>query len=282
MLTSLFFLHQPAYIFREPPALVCAQHLTEQLLQSRAVAAARRILHGLCVQHVADFHSVGGLGQPLYALGLALPLKLPAYILEIPHVLTPPEVFLSIIFSKIPFDNKKPRRIVPGAAQGDVTRMKVEIKAAVFSDTHGSNALMLEAVRRCRPDVLIHLGDYERDADVLRMEFPEIPLYSVRGNCDIGGTAPDRDVVPLGPVKAFITHGHLYGVKYGRLDSLVYAAMEQGAKIAMFGHTHEADYEEMGGVKLINPGTAGVGRERTWALVEIYENGGIACEIKEL
>ena len=83
-------------------------------------------------------------------------------------------------------------------------------------------------------------------------------------------------------MKAFITHGHLYNVKYGMLDSLVYAAQEQGAKIAMFGHTHEADYEEMGGVKLINPGTAGAGRRFTYALVEVYPNGGVTCEIREL
>ena len=160
--------------------------------------------------------------------------------------------------------------------------MKPVIKAAVFSDSHGCIALMSECVRRCRPDVVIHLGDYERDTDALRAEFPELPLYNVRGNCDIGGTAPDRDTVPLGPVTAFITHGHLYDVKYGRLDSLVYAAQEQGAKLALFGHTHAADYEEMGGVKLINPGTAGVGRVLTWARIEVYENGGISCEIEEL
>ena len=156
------------------------------------------------------------------------------------------------------------------------------MKVAVFSDTHANNSLMLEAVKRCRPDVLIHLGDHSRDALILKEEFPEIPLYYVRGNCDFASDAPDIDVVQLGPVKAFITHGHLYNVKWGRLDSLVYAAQEQGAKIAMFGHTHEATYEEMGGVKLINPGTAGQGRELTYALVEIFDNGGIACEIREL
>ena len=156
------------------------------------------------------------------------------------------------------------------------------MKAAVFSDTHGSTALMVEAVRRTRPDVLIHLGDHDRDADILRLEFPEIPLYTVRGNCDRLSAAPDRDIVPLGPVKAFITHGHLYYVKFGRLDSLVYAAQEQEAKIAMFGHTHEATYEKMGGVKLLNPGTAGQGRKLTWALVEVFDNGGIACEIRDL
>ena len=44
------------------------------------------------------------------------------------------------------------------------------IKAAVFSDTHGNTALMLETVRRVRSDVLIHLGDHERDAQELRRE----------------------------------------------------------------------------------------------------------------
>lgn len=154
------------------------------------------------------------------------------------------------------------------------------MKAAVFSDTHGFTGYMISAVRRCRPDVIIHLGDCERDAEVLRAEFPALPLYNVRGNCDLGGTAPDWDVVPLGPVKAYITHGHMFYVKYGRLDSLVYAAQEQGARLAMFGYTHTADIEEMGGVKLLNPGTAGSGRVLTWALVEVFDNGGIACEIK--
>lgn len=154
--------------------------------------------------------------------------------------------------------------------------------ASVFSDSHSKISLMIEAVRRTRPDVIIHLGDYTRDAQALGEEFPEIPLYAVRGNCDIMSDYPDTDIVPLGPVRAFITHGHLYNVKWGRLDSLVYAAMEQGAKIAMFGHTHISDYEEMGGVKVINPGTAGEGREKTFAVVEVFDNGGITCEIKDL
>ena len=133
------------------------------------------------------------------------------------------------------------------------------MKAAVFSDTHSNTALMLEAVRRVRPDILIHLGDYERDAETLRREFPEIPLYNVRGNCDFAALAPDTMVVPMGPAKAFITHGHLYSVEYGHLYSLYCAAQEQGCSIAMFGHTHEALNDEYGGVTVINPGTAGKG-----------------------
>lgn len=156
------------------------------------------------------------------------------------------------------------------------------MKAAVFSDTHTNTALMVEAVRRSRPDLIIHLGDHDRDTEILRREFPEIPLYNVCGNCDFYPSAPQTDIVPLGPVKAFITHGHLYNVDYDRLDSLVYAAQEQGAKLAMYGHTHRALYEEIGGVKVLNPGTAGKGRKLTWAWVEVFENGGIACEIRDL
>lgn len=156
------------------------------------------------------------------------------------------------------------------------------MKAAVFSDTHGNTALMKTAVRSIAPDVLIHLGDYERDADVLRAEFPEIPLFSVCGNCDICHTSPERDIIPLGKVKAFITHGHLYNVSWGNTDSLVYAAMEAGCGIALFGHTHEAENCEVAGVKLINPGTAGKGRNPTCAVIEVFENGGIASEIREL
>ena len=156
------------------------------------------------------------------------------------------------------------------------------MKAAVFSDSHGQTVLMEEAVRRARPDVIIHLGDHDRDAVVLRETFPEIPLYSVCGNCDLMPLAPARLTVQLGPVKAFLTHGHLYSVKFGSVDSLVYAAMEQDAKIALFGHTHEAYNQQIGGVHVINPGTAGKGRRPTWALINVFDNGGIYCEIKDL
>ncbi len=155
------------------------------------------------------------------------------------------------------------------------------MRAAVFSDTHSNTALMREAVRRIRPDVIIHLGDHDRDTQCLRTEFPEIPLYSVCGNCDFYPMAPEKDIVPLGPVKAFITHGHLYNVDWST-DSIVYAAQEADCQIAMFGHTHEAMNGELGSIKLLNPGTAGKGRKLTYAFVEVFDNGGIATEIRDL
>ena len=156
------------------------------------------------------------------------------------------------------------------------------MKAAVFSDSHGQTVLMEEAVRRTRPDVIIHLGDYDRDAVHLRHTFPEIPLCSVSGNCDMMPLSPAKDTVQLGPVKAFLTHGHLYGVKFGAVHSLVYAAQEAGCSIALFGHTHEPFNEQLGGVHVINPGTAGKGRRPTFALLEVFDNGGVYCSIKDL
>ena len=156
------------------------------------------------------------------------------------------------------------------------------MKAAVFSDTHGNNFPMLEAARASGADVLIHLGDHDRDAQLLRQLLPDTPLYSVCGNCDMNPLAPETLTVQLGPVRAFLTHGHLYNVSPWHLDSLVYAAQEQDARLAFFGHTHKPCWEELGGVTLINPGTAGKGRDLSWALVTIFDNGAISCEFKTL
>ena len=155
------------------------------------------------------------------------------------------------------------------------------MRAAVFSDTHHNTAPMLEALRRCRPDLIIHLGDHDRDTLCIEEEFPDIPLYRVCGNCDFAPIAPLADIVPLGPVKALICHGHSYGVDWG-LDRLAYAAEERGCSLALFGHTHHAEQQQLGGVQLVNPGTAGKGRRLTWALVEVLDNGGIAVSINEL
>lgn len=153
------------------------------------------------------------------------------------------------------------------------------LTAAVFSDTHGNTARMLEAVRDFRPDRVFHLGDCVSDADRLSAFFPDIPLTCVRGNCDSPSAAQASATVDLDGVRIFLTHGHEYGVKYS-VDSLVYAAQEAGARLALFGHTHEALNVEIAGVQLLNPGSAGLGRQQSWAVVSIFDNGGVACEIR--
>ena len=156
------------------------------------------------------------------------------------------------------------------------------MKIAVFSDTHGSSRGMINAVREYSPDQIIHLGDGMRDTEKLAQEFPHIPVCTVPGNCDYFSTDPEYKVVKLGPVKAFITHGHRYGVRYGKLDTLLYAAECNEAQIAMFGHTHRAGFEQMEGIFVLNPGTAGQGANKTWAKLEIGPEGEISCKICDI
>ena len=42
------------------------------------------------------------------------------------------------------------------------------------------------------------------------------------------------------------------------------------------------DGQELGGVKVVGPGTAGQGRDTTYAWIQIFENGGIAVEIRDI
>ena len=154
------------------------------------------------------------------------------------------------------------------------------MKIAVFSDTHGSAKVMLNAVREYRPDKIIHLGDGNSDLNKLDKEFPDIPVYCVCGNCDGYCDAPETLTVDLNGVTAFLTHGHRYNVRY-KIDTLSYAAECSGAKIAMFGHTHRAGFEEIEGIFVLNPGTAGAGSNRTWAKLEIEDDGKISCTIEK-
>ena len=104
------------------------------------------------------------------------------------------------------------------------------MKLLILSDSHGEQEFMQLAVRRERPDAVIHLGDHCADADRLAEEFCGLPVLSVRGNCDLWG--PPRAETLLRTfegVRIFGTHGHRYGVKQGLLRFSL-AAQEQQAQ----------------------------------------------------
>ena len=156
------------------------------------------------------------------------------------------------------------------------------LRAAVFSDTHANTARMLAAARRLDPDVLIHLGDHARDAEVLRRAFPERPLYVVRGNCDMRSSLSSALVCTVGGVCVFATHGHLYNVRYEpALDTLAAAAQDAGATVALFGHTHHACLEKQQGITLLNPGTIGRVSRPSYAVLTVAE-GSCEAELKTL
>ena len=99
---------------------------------------------------------------------------------------------------------------------------------------------------------MFHLGDYHSDARWLERRL-DMPLIAVAGNCDMFSKQPRMARATYGKHRIVAVHGHLQDVKYG-LDALSYYAEEQGANIALFGHTHRPCVEMLGNVLLINPG----------------------------
>ncbi len=117
-----------------------------------------------------------------------------------------------------------------------------------------------------RPDGVLFLGDGLRDAELWE---GEIPWYMVRGNCDwFGGERPDEIVMAMEGHTLLLTHGHRYSVKSG-LGALLSHAVEVGADVVVYGHTHKPDLqivdagEEIAGkmlekpIYLFNPGSIG-------------------------
>ena len=141
------------------------------------------------------------------------------------------------------------------------------MRLAVFSDTHGRTELLAGAVRRSQPDILVHLGDYLRDSRVLSAAFPELPLYAVPGNCDFS-REEDTLCFMAGEVRVFATHGHRYFVK-STLDSLLNSAHFSGAGLVLYGHTHTAYISYPAGMTVVNPGSAGLGPEPSFAVIDI-------------
>lgn len=129
------------------------------------------------------------------------------------------------------------------------------MKLLVFSDSHGDVRHMEAAVRRDRPDMVLHLGDVNPDARALKKRFPDVPMEWVCGNCD--GRRSDLEeerVLEIQGRRILMMHGHTRHVKLG-MGAAVWAAREAQAHILLFGHTHEDFCEYHEGLWVMNPGT---------------------------
>lgn len=151
-------------------------------------------------------------------------------------------------------------------------------KILVFSDTH-SRTENCEQLLFENPDtnMVIHAGDCVEDAQRLSYIFPQINFKIVNGNNDIFSSEKDELIFDVCNIKIFLTHGHAYSVKQD-VSRLVRRAKENGAQLAIFGHTHKKYLKKEDGIYVLNPGAAGSLIEPTYAVITI-ENGIIRINV---
>lgn len=147
------------------------------------------------------------------------------------------------------------------------------VKILVFSDSHRSRVDMIDAIEEQSPDMVVHLGDLQRDAEELGYVYPKLPLVSVPGNCDGWTMEPAIRQFHAEGKTVLLSHGHLWGVKQG-YDLAISEARKAKADILLFGHTHRAYCELVDGLWVMNPGTS----RRSYGTI-LLDRGQIQCFI---
>ncbi|ARF16288.1 metallophosphoesterase [Sporosarcina ureae] len=142
------------------------------------------------------------------------------------------------------------------------------MKLLILSDSHG-DLHTVEQIKSLQADAIFHCGDSELSATNPLLN----GIHIVRGNCDNDDQLPATIVQKVGDETVFIVHGHEHDVKRSML-TLSYAAAEQQATIALFGHSHLYGAEMINGVLFVNPGSTTQprgGREASYAVIEIAD-----------
>ncbi len=142
----------------------------------------------------------------------------------------------------------------------------------IVSDTHGNNKILKKLVKKYEHfEYLIHLGDHIWDVDNIDFKGK---VLSIKGNADRGAIGELDRVFTIDGYNIWLTHGHLYGVKFG-LNKLFYSALEKKADVVIFGHTHMAlniDYEN---ILFFNPGSLTYPRGTnvgSYGIIEVDKN----------
>ena len=149
------------------------------------------------------------------------------------------------------------------------------MKVLVISDSHGyiSNA-RLAIEKNPGVEIIIHLGDYYKDAVRLSELYPNKRFEFVSGNCDANKAISAEKVLEIENNIIFIAHGHNYSVKWN-YKPILERAKSENAKLVLFGHTHIAAIDKIDNILLINPGSITQSRSNyseSYAILDIYKN----------
>ena len=154
------------------------------------------------------------------------------------------------------------------------------MKILIVSDTHRRDGNLRAIIEKQSPfDMLIHLGDTE-GSEIYFKEWvnnDNCVIHVVRGNNDFFSQTDKEKEISIGKYRAFLTHGHMYGVSF-ELETIKEEARARKVDIVMFGHTHKPHLEYCeDGLVVLNPGSLSYprqdGRKPSYMLMEIDRNG---------
>lgn len=144
------------------------------------------------------------------------------------------------------------------------------MRILVFSDSHGSTGCMREALlAHPEADMIIHLGDGERDLEKLSEYVGDTPVVQVCGNCDFYSLLPANEIVDAAGARIFCSHGHTELVKHGT-QVFIEKAKSLNARIALYGHTHQTVTFYDDGLYVMNPGSIRAGE---YGVIDITPGG---------
>ena len=110
----------------------------------------------------------------------------------------------------------------------------------------------------------------------------DCPVEIVLGNNDFFSELPRELMLDIGPYKVWVVHGHNYYVSMGN-ENLKREAVERGADIVFYGHTHRPVIDMDDDVIAVNPGSLSYprqeGRRPSYALMEMDNRDALQFSI---
>lgn len=145
----------------------------------------------------------------------------------------------------------------------------------VFSDSHGITDGIIKALKKNRHcELVIHLGDFAKDMNTVKMKFENLNYEVIRGNNDWDRNIPVEKVIEVKGKKIFITHGHYYGVK-NDYQRIINKGKVLEVDAVLFGHTHVPEEIFCDGMLVLNPGSIGrpaYGNNKTYCVIDVKNN----------
>lgn len=151
------------------------------------------------------------------------------------------------------------------------------MRILVLSDSHGDYLSLKTAIsNHPTAEVIVFLGDGERDLDRLGNLLENKFVIRVKGNCDFASLLPENHIQTIEGKRIFATHGYIENVKFGD-DRLIYKGQSLDAHIILYGHTHVPVSKYVDGVYVLNPGSI---RDGNYGFVDITEKGVMCVNAK--